>query len=73
MNNNDGSTVLHFQRFAPASARETSAGKETRLIVSIPSPSDGCVGAFNPETTVTFVRKKAERMLNDAAFVENMS
>jgi hypothetical protein len=28
---------------------------------------------FNPETTVTFVRKEAERALNDAAFVDNMS
>jgi hypothetical protein len=27
----------------------------------------------DPETTVTFVRKEAERTLNDAAFVDNMS
>lgn len=30
-------------------------------------------GTFDPETTVTFVRKEAERTLNEAAFVDNMS
>jgi hypothetical protein len=36
-------------------------------------PVNGHSGLFNPETTVTFVRKEAERALNDAAFVDNMS
>jgi hypothetical protein len=36
-------------------------------------PANGHSGSFDPETTVTFVRKEAERTLNDAAFVDNMS
>ena len=39
-----------------------------------PTPADNnSGGSFNPEATVALVRKKAERTLNDAAFVDNMS
>ena len=75
MNNNDHSTVLHLHRLAPGRVPETWAGEESSLTASIrrQPPIDRPSGAFNPETTVTFVRKKPERTLNDAEFVDNMS
>ena len=71
MNNNDHSTVLHVHRFAPGRTRETPAA----ACVPLPGQPEThrIIGSFNPETTVTFVRKKAERTLNEAAFVDNMS
>jgi hypothetical protein len=38
-----------------------------------PSGGNSGSGSFNAEATVAMVRKKAERTLNDAAFVDNMS
>ena len=51
--------------------RKAKAATRTPLPGQPPinSPS----GSFDPETTVTFVRKEAERALNDAAFIDNMS
>jgi hypothetical protein len=53
-----------FRRKAKASARAPLPGQP---------PSATRSGSFDPETTVTFVRKEAERTLNDAAFVDDMS
>jgi hypothetical protein len=36
-------------------------------------PAPRSSGTFDPGSTVLFVRKEAERTLNDAAFVDNMS
>ena len=57
MNNQHHTTVLNLHRFAPGRSPERAARS----------------GSFDAETTVTFVRKEAERTLNDAAFVDNMS
>jgi hypothetical protein len=53
-----------LRRKAKASARDPLPGQP---------PVGSTVGCFNSETTLTFVRKEAERTLNDAAFVDNMS
>ena len=53
-----------LRRKAKASARAPLPGQP---------PSATRIGSFDPETTVTFVRKEAERTLNNAAFVDNMS
>ena len=53
-----------LRRKAKAAARDPLPGQP---------PANGHCGSFEPETTVTFVRKEAERALNDAAFIDNMS
>jgi hypothetical protein len=83
MNEHDLSMVLNLQRFVLAGASEASNGQDDSLTASIQrgakavadagTPITGHCESFDPETTVTFVRKEAERTLNDAAFIDNMS
>ena len=51
--------------------------RKAKAAANVPLPGQPLThrtgGSFNPETTITFVRQEADRTLNDAAFVDNMS
>ena len=51
--------------------------RKAKAAANVPLPGQPLThrpgASFDPETTLTFLRKEAERTLNDAAFVDNMS
>jgi hypothetical protein len=56
--------------FTASIQRSMKATAEAGTLWPGRSPTNGCSGAFDPETTVTFVLKEVERALNDAAFID---